>query len=223
MRTTDYVNIGSLAEKTTSWLGRVRESVPERSHFLIDPSRCVLLVIDMVHYFADPAGRCYLPATGAITGRIRQLLEAWRRCGSTVVFTRHGHMGDHDLGMLGRFFSDYIRAEEPESEIISSLAPQPDEVVFRKTTYDAFLNTPLTALLTKRGIEQVLITGVLTHMCCETTARSAFCRGFEVYVPADATASHCEEQHLGSLLAMADSVAVVMSTEEILKRCETNQ
>jgi nicotinamidase-related amidase len=223
VRTASYVNIGSLEQKTTRWLDQVRDSVPERSYLLIDPSRCALLVIDMVQYFADPAGRCFLPATEAIRDRIGLLLEAWRGQGSSVVFTRHGHRGDHDLGMLGRFFSDYIRAEEPESEIIDALAPQPDEVVFRKTTYDAFLNTPLESLLTERGITQVLITGVLTHMCCETTARAAFCRGFEVYVPADATASHCEERHLGSLSAMADSVAVILSTEEILRRCETSK
>ena len=72
----------------------------------------------------------------------------------------------------------------------------------------------------KKGIEQVVVTGVLTHMCCETTARSAFCRGFEVYVGADATASSSEERHLQSLLAMADSVAVILGSEEILERCE---
>jgi isochorismate hydrolase len=56
-------------------------------------------------------------------------------------------------------------------------------------------------------------------MCCETTARSAFCRGFEVYVGADATASSSEERHLQSLLAMADSVAVILGSGEILDRC----
>jgi isochorismate hydrolase len=65
----------------------------------------------------------------------------------------------------------------------------------------------------------VLITGVLTHMCCETTARAAFCRGHEVYLPADATASSSEDRHLGSLLAMADACAVILDTEEVLARC----
>ncbi|MFC1540391.1 cysteine hydrolase, partial [Gemmatimonadota bacterium] len=85
-----------------------------------------------------------------------------------------------------------------------------------KNTYDAFLDTPLQLVLEEKGIEQVLVTGVLTHMCCETTARSAFCRGFEVYVAVDAMASKSEEHHLGSLHSMADSVAVMMSTREIL-------
>jgi isochorismate hydrolase len=137
-----------------------------------------------------------------------------------VVFTRHGHEGPHDLGVMGKFWGDYIRADEPDAEILSQLSPNAGEPVIRKTTYDAFVGTDLAQILEDRGIEQVLVTGVLTHMCCETTARSAFCRGFEVYVVADGTASSSEERHCASLMAMADSVAVVMSADEVLERCE---
>jgi nicotinamidase-related amidase len=139
-----------------------------------------------------------------------------------VVFTRHGHLGPQDLGMLGRFFSDYIRADEPEAAIVDALAPRPGEDVFRKTTYDAFLGTGLEEVLRGAGVTQVLVTGVLTHMCVETTSRSAFCRGFEVYVPVDAVASSDEEHHLASLLNMADAVAIVTSVEEVRARCGVN-
>jgi nicotinamidase-related amidase len=173
----------------------------------------------MLHYFADPAGRCFLPAAAAVAPRIRLLLEAWRELGGTVAYTRHCHEGEHDLGMLGRFFGDHIHAGKPEAEIIDLLEPMKGEAVFPKTTYDAFHGTGLEALLRETGSEQLLVTGVLTHMCCETTARSAFCKGYEVYVPADATASSCEERHLQSLKSMADCVAVVLSVEEVLERC----
>ncbi|MFC1628181.1 cysteine hydrolase family protein, partial [Gemmatimonadota bacterium] len=156
--------------------------------------------------------------TEAVIPNLKQLLEFWRTAGSPVIFTRHGHEGEHDLGMLGRFFSDYIRVDEPEAGIISELSPLDQETVIGKKTYDAFLDTPLNSILSARGVDQVLVTGVLTHMCCETTARSAFCRGFEVFVAIDAMASSSEERHLGSLLSMADSVAVMMSTAEILDR-----
>jgi len=63
---------------------------------------------------------------------------------------------------------------------------------------------------------------VLTHMCVETTARSAFCRGFEAYVPVDAVASTNEDRHLSSLLNMADSVAVMLDTKEVLEACAAN-
>jgi len=203
-------------QRTDEWLKTIRSRVAPRSRLILDPARSALLVVDMNVYFASSAGRSFLPMTIQIIPNLKLLLDHWRDVGAAVVYTRHGHEGKHDLGMLGRFFSDYIRIDEPDSEIISDLAPLDHEAVIQKKTYDAFLGTPMHAILEKKGIDQVLVTGVLTHMCCETTARSAFCRGFEVYVAVDGMASNSEERHLGSLLSMADSVAVMMSTQEIL-------
>jgi len=220
MRTAGYVTPMNLDSHTQAWLDEIRGSVPERPQLVLDPERCALLVIDMNRYFAHHEGRCFLPAAEAITPRIEAVLEAWRTRGGAVIFTRHGHAGPHDLGVMGKFWGDYIKADEPDAEILPRLAPADDELVIRKTTYDAFVGTELEQSLRSRGIEQVLVTGVLTHMCCETTARSAFCRGFEAYVVADGTATSSEDRHLCSLMAMADSVAVVMSASEVLKRCE---
>jgi bifunctional isochorismate lyase / aryl carrier protein len=222
MRTHEYAEPGNLEARTAAWLSAVRAATPPRPHLRIDPSRCALLVIDMLRYFADARGRCYLPATAAAIGRIALLRDAWHRMDALVVFTQHAHEGEHDLGMLGRFFSDHIRAGEPEAQIIDALTPRDGEPVVRKTTYDAFLDTPLASILEARHAEQVLVTGVLTHMCCETTARSAFCRGYEVFVAADATATSSEERHVNSLVSMADCVAVVMSAQEILDQCNTH-
>ncbi len=221
MRAVAYATPQDLRAQTRAWLGEVRAQVAPRPHLELDPDRCALLVVDMVRYFAHPTGRAWLPTAEAILPRILLLLGAWRLRGAPVAFTRHGHTGPQDLGMLGRFYSDWIRAEGHESQLVPSLSPRPEELVFRKTTYDSFLDTPLQAWLEDRGVRQVLITGVLTHMCCETTARSAFCRGFEVYVAADGTASTAEARHVASLISMADCVAVVHSTEEILRRCST--
>jgi nicotinamidase-related amidase len=219
VRTDAYCTDGNADAKAAEWLARVRGSAAPRSHLVLDPARAALLVVDMLVYFADPAGRCFLPAAVPAAARIRAILEAWRGVGGLVVFTQHCHEGAHDLGMLGRFFSDHIRADEPDAEIIGSLAPAAGEPILRKTTYDAFLGTPLEAALLDRGVSQVVVTGVLTHMCVETTARAAFCRGFEVYVPVDAAASSSEERHVGSLLAMADAVAIATSAGEVIAGC----
>ena len=125
--------------------------------------------------------------------------------------------------MFGRFFSDHIRYHEPDSRLIDELAPKPSEPVIHKTTYDAFFGTKLDTLLQQHHLDQVLVTGVLTHLCCDTTARAAFCRGFEVYIAADATASSTEQLHVGALLGLADGVAVIQSTREILGTCNTQK
>jgi nicotinamidase-related amidase len=219
MRSQKYATEKDIAGLAGGWLAELRRQAAPRPGLQLDPTRCALLIIDMNRYFAAPGGRCFLPAAASVAPGIRRLLEAWRGFGGQVVFTRHGHEHPGDLGMLGRFFSDHIDARGEEAEILAELAPRDDEPVLGKTTYDAFLGTPLEPVLRDRGTSQVLVTGVLTHMCCETTARAAFCRGFEVYLPVDATASSSLELHLGSLRSMADAVAVPVGVDEVLSLC----
>jgi len=219
MRVSAYIDDASAEAKSAAWLERIRAGCAPRPHLVLDPRRAALLVVDMLVYFAHPDGRCFLPAALPAASRIGEILEVWRAARRPVVFTRHAHSGPEDLGMLGRFFSDHIRLGEPDEEIVDALRPAQAEPVLRKTTYDAFLGTELEELLRASEISQIVVTGVLTHMCVETTARAAFCRGFEVYVPVDATASSSEERHVSSLLAMADAVAIPMSAEEVIAKC----
>lgn len=215
MVTDPFVTPNNLSEKTAYWLDKIRTMNRSRPNLFLEPSKCALLIVDMLHYFAHPDGRVYLPSTEAIIPQISSLLRYWRNISGTVVFTRHCHKGEHDLGMLGKFFSDYISCGKQESEIISRLAPSGEERIFQKNTYDAFHGTGLEEYLRELNIEQVLVTGVLTHLCCETTARSAFVKGFEVYIAADAMTSSTEELHLGSLLGLANGFAIMNDTASI--------
>ncbi|MCK5117282.1 MAG: isochorismatase family protein [Candidatus Aegiribacteria sp.] len=215
MYTEPFVTHDNIDDKLTEWLARIDRYTHPRPNLTLKPEKCALLVVDMLHYFADPGGRVYLPSTEAIIPRIATLLKHWRKIGGTVVYTQHCHRGSEDLGMLGKFFSDFIRCGKKESEIIPELSPLPGEKIFRKNTYDAFYRTKLDGFLRSRSVEQVLVTGVLTQMCCETTARSAFVRGYEVYIPADAQTTSSEELHIGSLQNLASGFAVITGTYSI--------
>ncbi len=215
MYTEPFVTPDNIDDKLSEWLVLLDRYTHPRPHLVLKPAKCALIVVDMLHYFADPGGRVYLPSTRAIIPRITLLLKHWRMMGGTVVFTRHCHLGPEDLGMLGKFFSDYIRCGKKESEIIPELSPLPGEKIIRKNTYDAFYNTDLDEFLESRSAEQVLVTGVLTQMCCETTARSAFVRGYEVYIPADAQTTSSEVLHIGSLVNLASGFAVITDTSSI--------
>jgi nicotinamidase-related amidase len=217
MRSEPYVTPENIDRMTATWLAEIAATSRPRPWLRIDPPRCALLVTDMQRYFASPGGRAYLPATAAVIPGIAALLEHWRGIGAPVVFTRHCHGESADLGMLGRFFMDHIRCGEDDSLIIPELSPAPGEPVFLKSTYDAFHGTGLEGYLRGAGATQVLVTGVLTQLCCETTARTAFVRGFEVYIAADATATSSEELHLGSLKGLASGVAVVTDIASILQ------
>jgi nicotinamidase-related amidase len=218
-RTETYIEECNADMKTDNWLNHIRDTAVHRPNLKLRPANCALLIIDMINHFAEPSGRCFLPVAPVVSNRIRRILDVWRDMKGTIIFTRHGHSGTKDLGMMGKFYTNNIDINLPESEIIKELPPLPDEKVIIKTTYDAFINTDLKGYLTNSGVSQVLITGLLTHLCCETTARSAFCHGFEVYFAADATATTSEQLHTGSLAALADGFAVLMSGKEIIERC----
>lgn len=217
MRSEPYLTRENIDRITATWLAGIAATSRPRPWLRIDPPRCAILVMDMQRHFASPGGRAYLPATEAVIPRLATLLGYWRGLGAPVAFTRHCHAGPGDLGMLGRFFTDHIRCGEEDSLIVPELSPAPGEPVFVKTTYDAFHGTGLEEHLRRVGAGQVLVTGVLAQLCCETTARAAFVRGFEVYVAADAVATGSEELHLGSLKGLASGVAVVTDAASILR------
>ena len=89
-------------------------------------------------------------------------------------------------------------------------------IVVEKHQYDAFHGTELEKLLRDRGVERVVVTGVATHLCCETTARSAFVRGFEVTFPVDGTATYDEQHHLATLLNLAHGFATATRVGDLI-------
>ena len=106
----------------------------------------------------------------------------------------------------------------PESEIHDDLKPHPREKVILKHRYSAFYNTDLETILRCLKIEEIVITGVMTNMCCETTARDAYMRDFKVFFPADCTAAVVEEMHVASLLNLSYGFAYVTTTDAIIKQ-----
>ena len=217
MRADAFVSKNDIQAKTRRWLRRIYSGLHPRDHLVLVPEKCTLLIIDMVGYFASPEGRACLPSAEAIIPGIRTLLDLWRKRNGQVVFTRHCHREGEPLGMLGRFFSDHIRCGESQSRIISRLRPLPEEKVIRKNTYDAFFGTDLEEFLEEHCQSQLLISGVLTQLCCETTARSGFVRGFEIFAAADALTTSTEDLHLASLMSLASGFALVTDVKSICR------
>jgi len=215
MRANNAITKQNLAQYTGQWLEEIRAEVHPRPQLILDEERCALLIVDMNNYFSDPRGRGFFSAAAAIVPQIQILMNCFRRSKRPVLFTRHGHDGPDDTFALGRFFTDFIARDSADAQIIDALSPLQEEPVFEKKTYDAFLNAGLEAYLKTAGVSQLLIAGVLTQMCVETTARTAFCRNFDVFIPADATATTTPEIHLRSLHGMASAVAKILCTAEI--------
>ena len=117
---------------------------------------------------------------------------------------------------MGSWWSELILEDHPLVDIDPDLEIQPREIL-RKNQYDAFIDSNLESRLVEQGIRQVVIGGVMTHLCCETTARSAFGRGFEVFFLVDGTATYSQDYHQSTLLNLAHGVAVLTTIDQIIK------
>lgn len=176
-----------------------------------------LLIIDMQRFFLESSSHAYVPLAEPIIENVQRLLDAYRGASSPVVFTRHALCQGESAGAMGRWWGDVVYDDQERSRIIPQLASQAGEVVLRKTRYNAFTGTDLEKLLRKWGTTSVVITGVMTHLCCETTARDAFVRDFDVYFVTDATAAKSEDLHMASLKTLADGFATLAKTDEVIQ------
>ena len=105
-----------------------------------------------------------------------------------------------------------------DSELSEVVRPRPGERVIEKCRYDAFFGTPLESILRALEIEDLLIGGVLTNLCCETTARSAFVRDFGVFFLGDGTTTADDQMHLASLRNISYGFGRVLGVSEALAR-----
>lgn len=182
--------------------------------FILRKDKCALLVIDMQRHFCEREGSMYVRGSPRIIKHIRRLLALFSDNHRPIIFTRHIDSPDPDNLML-RWWDGQLKESDPMSEITSALDTNVGEIM-KKPQYDAFLYTPLEEKLRAQNIKQVVVCGVLTNCCCETTARSAFMRGFEVYFITDATATFGKDMHNASLLNLSYGFATLMTVRSIV-------
>jgi ureidoacrylate peracid hydrolase len=206
----------NIARKSKEWLESIRKFNVHRSP--IDTEHSALLVIDMQKFFIGTRVSSLMEPGNAILPNVKRLIDHYHEKGNPVVYTRHVHKPDgSDLGILGEWWDEHSIDGTDEAEIHESIAPKPEDKVILKQRYSAFYNTDLEAFLRGQQIEEVVICGVMTNICCESTARDAFFRDMWVRFVADATASVTEDMHVASLLNLSYAFAEICLTEDVLR------
>ena len=210
-----YVNSRTLSGKTELWL---RKIAPYNEHEMrLNAGTSALLVIDMQEFFLDPCSPTFTCGGPAILSTVKEMIDAFRASRRPVIFTKHvHHPGNLDSGIMGWWWKGMCVEGSPESEIHRDIAPLAGEKVVSKHRYSAFYGTDLEIVLRCLKIEDLVISGILTNLCCESTARDAYFRDFRVFIPADGTASINEEMHLASLLNLAFGFAYVAGARSII-------
>ena len=180
--------------------------------YSFEPDTTALLVIDMQRDFIEPGGfgetlSNDVKRLAAIVPTVRELMAWCRAHGVRVIHTREGHRPDladcppakrrrggaavriGDAGAMGRILVD----GEPGNDIVPELAPLPGESVIVKPGKSAFWATPLAEILRWQGISHLLLAGVTTEVCVQTTMREANDRGYDCLLVEDATESYFPE------------------------------
>lgn len=210
-----FITKETLPLKVKEWKARLeplrfRTREPDRNH-------SALLVVDMQRYFLEPGASGFTPGAPPILDNIRQLIGRFRDRGLPVIYSRHMHRDlEIDGGMMVEWWGDHIMEGTPESEIHPDIAPKPNDKVVSKHRYSAFYETDLESFLRNRSVTDLVITGVMTNLCCESTARDAFYRDFRVFFLLDATGAMSEAFHISTLINLAYGFAYIMDTEELL-------
>jgi len=212
-----YVTPESLEARTLQWLEKI---APFNQHNMkLSKEKAALLVIDMQRFFLDPASPTFTCGGLAILPTLKRLIDAFRLAGRPVIYTRHVHHPDRlDAGIMGWWWEGMCLEGSPESEIHSDITPLPHEKVILKHRYSAFYNTDLETVLRCLKIEDLVMSGIMTNLCCESTARDAYYRDYKVFFLADATGSIDEEMHVASLLNLGFGFAFVTTTDSVKQR-----
>ena len=150
-----------------------------------------LLVVDVQGEYFDEDGPAYVEHARDIVGNVNRLIDVFRAEGLPIVFVKHMHRADgSDAGRMADFSvpgeEDSFVEGTPRVEFIPELHAEPRDLVVVKRRYSAFLGTDLEAVLHTASVRAVVICGLMTSFCCETTARDAHGRDFEVLFAADA-------------------------------------
>ncbi|MBS3816294.1 MAG: isochorismatase family protein [Candidatus Thermoplasmatota archaeon] len=199
-----------LEKKTEEWL----EGLPFKKRWpgKLKMENTALLIVDMQNYFLSPDSHAYIPAAETIIENLNHLIEHFTESKSSIIYTRTVQE-EGDEGVMGEWWNDIIR-EGPEAKIDDRMEVNGE--VMKKPRYSPFYRTDLERKL--EGIKNVVIGGVMTDMCCATTARDAFVRDYKVLFLADGTATSTEATHTSTLKALSNGIAEIISCQRVKQR-----
>jgi ureidoacrylate peracid hydrolase len=195
----------------------------------LDPGRTALVVIDLQHAFMnDAVGFAVVPAARAIVPAVNRLAAALRAAGGGVFWIKmtHDQRCLDDWSVAYQLHTPEFREKRIAAlsegglghELWPELDIRPEDEIVKKYRYSAFLpgTSELPGRLKARGFDTVLITGTVTNVCCESSARDANMMNFRTIMVSDANAANTQAEHDAALAAFYSVFGDVMDTEMII-------
>jgi ureidoacrylate peracid hydrolase len=190
---------------------------------LVIPAKSAVLVVDVQNDYCEPEGalgKAGLP-TGAAMAMIPTLqafLTAARAAGTPVIFIQTNHTPETDSAAWSwrsAGISSAVCRKNTWGSEFTGVAPLPDEPVVVKHRYSAFINTRLDSVLRTLKVENLIMTGVSTNVCVESTARHGYMLDYHIVFLSDCTAAYSIEEHEGALYNMRTHFGVVAASHDV--------
>ena len=196
--------------------------------FAMVPSRTALINVDLQRCFVE-GGPLASPGGLGVVERVNRLAHACRQAGALVVHTRVSVNPDRSNAgvmteLMPGFIMDLVTEGSASAELHDTLEVDPADIILRKPRYGAFHGTDLEQILRSRGLDTVIITGIATNICCETTAREASQHDFRVFFVSDGTATMemdgvpAEDLQRATCASLGQVFAQVVTVDDILGR-----
>lgn len=200
----------------------------------IEPAKSALVVVDMQNVFCAEGAAVEVPTAREIVPNINRLARATRERGGLVVWVQMTVARHEDWALV---LDNLVTPEvggatlagiKPGSEghkLWPKMEPAPGDLYVAKNRFSAFLpsSSNIAELLRGRGVEYVMITGTLTNVCCESSARDAAMMDFKTFMISDANAAVTDEAHLATLSSFIGSFGDVRSTDDMISLIEKGQ
>lgn len=194
-----------------------------------DPATTATLVVDVQRLFTDMVGAPIEPPLKDVLPRIGRFVDDSRRAGATIVLVRTIIAPDaHSRSTLQwpEFMRTGMAPGAPGTSFDPCLSPQPGDIELVKQRYSAFVGTQLDEILRDRGIVSVVVLGLTTNVCVQSTARDAWQRDYQTITLADCCAEIGEGSHDASLAWTGRNFGAVCKSDELSGRwgrCPSNR
>jgi len=194
----------------------------------LEPSKSALVVIDMQGTFVAEGSPAEVPAARGIVSNINVLTDKLRSLGVKIIWVTHANANDGSGSDWDGFFRHFV-GEGVRQKTIESLAPdgegqkiwrdlsvEPSDFQVLKNRYSALIpgSSQLERILRSHGIQNVLVAGTKTNVCCEATGRDAMMMDFNVVMVSDCLAALSDEEHRASLETFIQQFGDVMTSSE---------
>lgn len=194
----------------------------------LDPRKTALVVIDMQETFCAPGSPAEVPVARDVVAPINAMAQGLRALGGQVIWVLHANAHANGRSDWAMFF-EHVVADEVRQRTMESLAPGRQSVwrglaqdardlTIVKNRYSALTpgSSSLERVLRSMGLDTVLIAGVKTNVCCESTARDAMMLDFKTVMLSDCCAALSEDEHRATLETFVQQFGDVLTSREAL-------